>query len=131
MSNIEPEKKIIAGLNHQSHLTESASVLEPEKCKHKVVAKYCFRCKRPDLAGPVPEKKDVWGERIRDLIEVKPVPGGCTVNCEKVVDLVFTHFISRAEVVEWAKEKAMPKDAGWEDSQKTIKLSDLLDLLTQ
>jgi hypothetical protein len=22
-----------------------------EKCEHEVVAKYCFRCKRPDLAG--------------------------------------------------------------------------------
>jgi hypothetical protein len=26
-----------------------------DKCEHNVVAKYCFRCKRPDLAGPVPK----------------------------------------------------------------------------
>lgn len=26
-----------------------------EQCEHNVSAKYCFRCKRPDLAGPVPQ----------------------------------------------------------------------------
>jgi hypothetical protein len=25
-----------------------------DKCQHDVAAKYCFRCKRPDLAGSVP-----------------------------------------------------------------------------
>lgn len=32
-----------------------------EKCHHNVVAKHCFRCKRPDLAGLVPNttKEDV------------------------------------------------------------------------
>lgn len=28
---------------------------QPTKCEHDVVAKYCFRCKRPDLAGTPPE----------------------------------------------------------------------------
>ena len=28
---------------------------EEKKCEHNVVAKYCFRCKRPDLAGTPPQ----------------------------------------------------------------------------
>jgi hypothetical protein len=33
------------------------TALSPDvtKCEHDVNPKYCFRCKRPDLAGPVPD----------------------------------------------------------------------------
>lgn len=33
-----------------------------EKCEHNVTAKYCFRCKRPDLAGPTPTETDIANE---------------------------------------------------------------------
>ena len=32
-------------------LTPTDKSDKQEKCEHEVVAKYCFRCKRPDLAG--------------------------------------------------------------------------------
>lgn len=103
----EPEKKIIAGLNHQSHLTESASVLEPEK-------------------------KDVWGVKFDSHWEkIMPKDRVSAIVGSQVKNFIRQDFIPRAELVEKVKQIAMPKDAGWEDSQKTVRLNDLLDLLTQ
>lgn len=39
-----------------------------ERCEHGVVAKYCFRCKRPDLAGPIPNIEE-WEEPLMHIME--------------------------------------------------------------
>lgn len=41
---------------------------DTEKCEHKVVKKYCFRCKRPDLAGNVKNTPDT------EIIKAVPLP---------------------------------------------------------
>jgi hypothetical protein len=78
-----------------------------------------------------PEKKDVWEEEFDKTVAIG-MPQG--VQAE-VKSFIKTHFIPRAEVVEWVKNLEVMGiggafGEGYEAGFKEAK-TDLLDLLTQ
>lgn len=48
---------------HKEIVETPLSTTQEKKCEHDVVAKYCFRCKRPDLAGTPPQHEE-WESRF-------------------------------------------------------------------
>lgn len=62
-----------------------------EKCEHDVAAKHCFRCKRPDLAGPPPPDINTSNAIAQERARIR----------EEVLRLhSFNGHVSRKEVLE-------------------------------
>lgn len=50
-------EQYVAWRDHRKQRPNHSELDQEVKCRHDVVAKYCFRCKRPDLAGTPPDTK--------------------------------------------------------------------------